>query len=461
VPEARVLAVDDEADMLEVLEDVLRRPGLAVETERDSGRALLRLGEETFDLLITDLRMPGMDGLALLQAAREADPDLLVLVVTAYPAVESAVEAIRGGAFDYVTKPFEPDHLRIVVDRALSHRRLAWENRFLRRQLAGQAAYQGMIGRSASMRQVFELVETIAPKDANVFVVGESGTGKDLVAHAIHDRSARSGGNFVPVDCGALPEALLESELFGHERGAFTGAVKTNPGLFEFADGGTVFLDEICELPLPLQAKLLRALQERQVRRVGGREMRRADVRVVSATNRDIEQEVLAKRFRQDLYYRLNVVMVRLPPLRERSEDIPVLVAHFLEQFGCQAEREVRGIAPETLGLLVRYPWPGNVRELRNVVERGVSLTNNEFLLPSDLPEALRESRGKGSAFPLGAFSQARAERVAAFEREYLTALLLRTRGNVSQAARLGGIPRGSLHRLMRRHNLRSDEFSR
>jgi DNA-binding NtrC family response regulator len=461
MPDARVLAVDDEPDILEVLEEVLTRPGLQVVGERDAARALALLREGPFDLLIADLRMPGMDGLTLLKAAREIVPDLTVLVITAHPAVDTAVEAIRQGAFDYVTKPFEPDQLRMVVDRALAQRRLEWENRFLRRQLAAQAVYQGMVGRSQAMQRVFDLVEKVAPKDANVLVVGESGTGKELIARAIHDRSRRAKGHFVPVDCGALPENLFESELFGHVKGAFTGAVRTSPGLLEFADGGTFFLDEVCEMPPSIQAKLLRALQERQFRRVGGLEQLRADVRIIAATNRDIEQEVLSHGFREDLYYRLNVVKVDVPPLRDRAEDIPVLVASFLERFGREGERPVRGIAPEAMDLLLRYRWPGNVRELQNVIERAVSLTRNDFLLPEDLPDALREANREAAPFPLGTFGKARAERTAAFEREYLTSLLIRTKGNVSQAARLGGLARGSLHRLLRRHNLRSEDFAR
>jgi len=451
--------VDDEADMLEVIEEALSPSGLSVATERDAGRAVERLRRESFDLLLVDLRMPGMDGLSLLRAARETDPDLTVVVVTAFPTVDTAIDAMRQGAFDYVTKPFDPDHLRVVVDRALAQRRLEWENRFLRRQLAGDAVYQGMVGRSEAMRRVFELVEKVAPSDAGVLVLGESGTGKELVARALHARSRRAAAHFVPLDCGALPETLLESELFGHEKGAFTGAVRTTPGLLEFAEGGTFFLDEVCELPPSLQAKLLRALQERQFRRVGGRELLAADVRLVAASNRPIEQEVLAHRFREDLYYRLNVVRIELPPLRARREDVPLLVARFLEQFGREAERPVRGIAPETMEILQRYRWPGNVRELRNAIERAVSLTGNRFLLPEDLPEALRDGGDEAGAFPQGPFGRARAERLAAFEREYLTALLLGTRGNVSQAARIAGLARGSLHRLLRRHNLRSEDF--
>jgi transcriptional regulator with PAS, ATPase and Fis domain len=256
-------------------------------------------------------------------------------------------------------------------------------------------------------------------------------------------------------------ESLLESELFGHEKGAFTGAVRSRPGLLEFADHGTFLLDEVCELALPLQAKFLRALQERQLRRVGGLTQLAFDVRVLAATNRNVEAEVRAGRFREDLYYRLNVVTIEVPPLRERVEDIPVLVAHFLEQFGSTSERPVQGLSPETLDVLVRCPWPGNVRQLRNTIERAVSLTRNEILLPEDLPDAVRGRGEKPSDFPLGRFGQARAERVAAFEREYLTSLLMRAHGNVSRAARLGGIPRGSLHRMMRRHNLRSEDFAR
>ncbi len=460
MPEPRILAVDDEEDMLEVIQETLARPGLAVITEKDASRALVRLGSESFDLLLVDLRMPGMDGLSLLRAALAKDAGLTVVVITAFPTVDTAIDAMRHGAFDYVTKPFDPDHLRAVVDRALAQRRLEWENRFLRRQLSGGAVYQGMIGRSEVMRRVFDLVEKVAPTETNVLILGESGTGKELVARAIHARSRRASAHFVPVDCGALPEAILESELFGHEKGAFTGAANRTPGLLEFADGGTFFLDEVCELPLQLQATFLRTLQERQFRRVGGLELLGTDVRVVAATNRLIEQEVLAHRFREDLFYRLNVVKIELPPLRSRVEDVPVLVSHFLEQFGRAAERPVRGIAPETMDLLLRYRWPGNIRELRNVIERAVSITGNKFLLPGDLPDALRDVQGGAGPNPQGIFGHARAERMAAFEREYVTALLLSTHGNVTQAARLAGLARGSLHRLLRRHNLRSEDFA-
>jgi DNA-binding NtrC family response regulator len=463
--DATILIVDDESDMVENCARILRRSGYHCLTTTDPHRALALLESDSPDVLLTDLKMPGIDGLELLRRARELDPSLPVIMVTAFATIESAVTAVKEGAFDYLPKTFSVDQLQVAVERALRQRRLQLENRNLRQQLQSTFGLENVVGRSPAMTQVFELVKKAARSEANILVSGESGTGKELIARAIHANSPRASQPFVPVDCASLPEHLLESELFGHEKGAFTGAIKTKPGLIEMAHHGTLLLDEIGEIPLSLQSKLLRAIQERQVRRVGATSLTNVDVRVVSATNRDLREAVVRGQFREDLYYRVNVIAIALPPLRERAGDVTLLAHAFLKKFG---HGQVTGFEKEALAAMEAYAWPGNVRELQNVVERACALTEGDLVRRRDLPDyvlAREPVRGAGrdggdaetriagtEGLPL---TEARERWMAVLESNYLRDLLDRHDGNISAAAKAAGIDRKTFHRLVSKHQIR------
>ncbi len=454
----RILVVDDEEDMLENCSRILDRLGYESLLESDGGKGVVRFEQEHPMVTLTDLRMPGMDGLEVLRTIRQIDPDALVILFTAFATVETAVEAVKEGAFDYIPKPFSADQLQLVIERALTQRRLLEENRRLREQLTETYRFENIVGRSRPMAQVFDLIKKVAASEANILVVGESGTGKELIARCIHANSHRAARAFVPVDCASLPEHLLESELFGHEKGAFTGAIATRRGLFEEANGGTSFLDEVGDIPLPLQAKLLRVLQERQVRRVGGNRFIDVDVRVISATHQNLAEMLQEGKFREDLYYRLNVISLPLPPLRDRPGDIPLLAYHFLRKYAAQSGKEVKGISPETLELLEAYPWAGNVRELQNVMERAVVLAEAEMINPVELPVSLRLPQKAPAALVADHLSLKKAKRqwLEAFEREYLVALLKKHQGNISQAAKTAGVDRKTIHRLIKRYRIAS-----
>jgi len=371
--ETRILVVDDEISMREFLGILMEREGYRVDLADSAEAAVSLLQSANYDLVISDVKMPGMDGIALLAHVKNIAPDTAVIMVTAFSTAEHAVEAMKLGAYDYIAKPFNVEEIRIIVRNALDRRTLAKENLRLREEVRERYDFSGLIGKSKKMREVYTLIEKVAGSLANVLIFGESGTGKELAAKAIHYNSTRKNKTFVAVNCGAIPDTLIESELFGHQKGAFTGAVSDRPGLFEQAEGGTLFLDEIGEVPLQLQAKLLRVIQEREFRRVGGGESFKTDVRLVAASNRELEDQVREGTFREDLFYRLNVVQVRMPSLRERPEDIPLLVEHFLKKFSGSAP-ETEMITPAALKLLMAYPFPGNVRELENLVERCVVL---------------------------------------------------------------------------------------
>jgi DNA-binding NtrC family response regulator len=467
VSDERVLVVDDEPDMVENLVRILRREGYRCLHTTESVKALELLEAHRPDVLLTDLKMPEMDGMELLKRAHAVDPALPVIMITAFSTIESAVAAIKEGAFDYLPKNFTADHLRVAVERALRQRRLQVENRNLREQLQTTFRFESLLGRSPAMARVFELVRKAARSDANILVHGESGTGKELIARAIHANSPRAAQPFVPVDCASLPENLLESELFGHEKGAFTGAVKTKPGLMESADHGTLFLDEIGEIPLGLQAKLLRALQERQIRRVGGNALVDVDVRVVSATNRDLRTSMAKGEFRDDLFYRIDVIAIGLPPLREREGDVQLLAHAFLERYG---KGRLRGIDDDALAALKTYRWPGNVRELQNVIERGCALADGDRLRLADLPdyvvggapvpgvapggggEIVDAARATGQGLSL---KDAKEQWMGVLEASYLRDLLARHDGNVSAAAKDAGIDRKTFHRLINKYQLK------
>ncbi len=369
----KILIVDDERSMQDVLSIMLKRAGYGVTVASDGEEAIGHVTKEIFDLVITDLKMPKVGGLEVLRAVKEVSPDTVVLVITAFASTESAVEAMKLGAYDYLTKPFQIDEVQLIIRNALEKRRLTTENMLLKREIASQASFAQIVGQSETMQKVFELVRKVADSRSNVLICGESGTGKELVARAIHYNSARSRMPFVTVNCSALPEPLLESELFGHMKGAFTGAVSNKAGLFEVANEGTVFLDEIGETTPAIQVKLLRVIQEREFRRVGGTKDVKVDVRIVAATNKDLPKAIAEGAFREDLYYRLDVIPIHLPPLRLRPGDIPILVQHFLDRFSQANGKPVPSFAPEAMRLLVGHEWKGNVRELENLIERVVA----------------------------------------------------------------------------------------
>ncbi|MDO8476491.1 MAG: sigma-54 dependent transcriptional regulator [Candidatus Rokubacteria bacterium] len=390
---ARILVVDDEKSMRDLLSITLEKEGYDVLTAAGGEPAIEALHRETVDAVITDLRMPKVDGLQVLRVAKEISPDTAVIVITAVASTETAVEAMKLGAYDYITKPFKLDEVNLIVRNALERKRLRDENLYLRRQLETQHRFENIIGKSGVIAEVFDTIRKIADSPSTAMVTGESGTGKELVARAIHFNSFRRDKPFVPVNCGAIPEGLMESELFGHVRGAFTGAVGNKVGLFSSAEGGTLFLDEITEIPALLQVKLLRAIQVREIRRVGDTKDIKTDVRLIAASNRDLEEAVQEGILREDLFYRLNVIPIQLPPLRERREDIPLLVAHFLQKFSKELGKDVRGVTPEAMAVLERYRWPGNIRELENVLERAIVLGAGDMLGIDSLPESVRRER--------------------------------------------------------------------
>ncbi len=465
---SRILVIDDEIGMLEVCRDTLEAlPGATIECISDAHEGLRCLEADNWDLLVLDIRMPGMDGVELLRRARAIHPDLAVLMITAFPTVETAVEAMRLGAEDYVTKPFIPDELLTKAHRALERRSLQRVAQFLERQVEGAARFDELVGDAPAMRALYDMIERVAPADADVLVMGESGTGKELVARSVHRRSGRPG-RFVPIDCGAIPENLFESELFGHERGAFTGADSRRPGLLEFAEGGTAFFDEVGELPAALQPKLLRVLQERRIRRVGGRDEIPVDLRIIAATNRDLREEVKAGRFREDLFFRLNVVPMTLPPLRDRGEDVRRLFEHFLAHIGGRRAPPIRAASPDLVAALRRYSWPGNVRELQSTVRRMVALCRSDELTLEDLPDELAlhaPSRPVGADPVVAAATSSdtmfamRAAHVDAFEERYLRESLAGNAGDVAAAAAQAGLPRGTFYRLLKKHGLSANSF--
>jgi two-component system, NtrC family, response regulator HydG len=453
---ARILVVDDEVDMLETCRRILVRLGHEVEVATSGAAAQAALERSSFDLLVTDLVMPDLDGLSLASWARQRTPRLAVLVITAHATIETALRATREGACDFIPKPFGMDEFEVAVARSLELGRLRDENAQLKTRTTADRN-DAVIGQSPEMRRVRELLARTADSDASVLLTGESGTGKELIARQIHAMSSRRARPFVPLDCAALPETLLESELFGAERGSYTGAVTTRAGVFETANRGTIFLDEITNLPLPMQVKLLRVLQERTIRRLGGAGQIDVDVRLIAASNQDVAGLVRAGRFREDLYYRLNVVQVALPPLRDRDGDIALLAQSFTQALAARHRRPVQGVSSAAMMFLERYAWPGNVRELHNVLERAVLLSESNQVMPSDLPAVLLEHSGPAQL--KGDFNTAKRRMVLEFEVTYLRSLLQQTGGNISRAATVAGLQRTALHRLLQRHGLKAEDY--
>jgi two-component system response regulator PilR (NtrC family) len=437
---ARILVVDDERSMQEFLEIFFRSEGYDVATAGDVQSARLQLENDDFDVVITDIKMPDGSGLDLLHAAHEFSPETMVIMITAFASTETAIAAMKQGAYDYITKPFKVDEIRIVVEKALEKKLLATENRRLRSELRSQVRDRSIVGNSGVMQRVYELIAQVADTKANVVITGESGTGKEMVARAIHEGGERASQPFVVVNCAAIPENLLESELFGHVKGAFTGAVQSKTGLFEAASGGTLFLDEVGELPLALQVKLLRAIQEKSFRRVGGTRDQSADVRIVAATNRLLDEDVKSGRFREDLYYRLNVIEIPLPPLRERRDDIALLVDHFIEKYGRELGKEVTGCSEEAMQKLLSYRFPGNVRELENVIERAVALSRETTIQLESLPPALLHPPLPGRTTRIPPEGVSLDELMEEYERSLLLEALVPARGVKKKAAQLLGV---------------------
>jgi nitrogen regulation protein NR(I) len=465
LPEKKqVLIVDDEPNLRKILAAQLSRDGYDVMTAEDGEQGLAALREHHIDLVVTDLKMPKIDGMQLLRSALAEDPDLPIVMITAHGTVDTAVEALKLGAFDYLTKPFDKDEVRQIVGKALKTRDLAGAEATGAQEAPG--ARFGIIGTSAGITEMYTVLERVADTPTTVLITGESGTGKELVARALHENSSRKDKPFIKVNCAAIPKELIESELFGYERGAFTGAVSSKPGRFELASGGTLFLDEIGEIPVEMQVKLLRALQESEFERVGGIKTIRVDVRLVAATNRDLKKLIAAGSFREDLFYRLNVVPIRLPALRERAADIPMLVQHFLAKFNERLKKHIVGAEPEATSALVSYPWPGNIRELENVIERAVLFCDAPKVRLADLPLEVRGSPIPTSATMTDADLQAALAsegglkehvKVAMnrLERELVGRALQQTSGNVTHAARLLKISRKGLQLKMKELGLR------
>jgi two-component system response regulator AtoC len=448
----RVLVVDDEEIVRESLSGWLRKDGHDALAAPDGKAALEALRAEPWDVVLLDLKMPGMDGLQVLEEARRERPGSVFVVMTAYATVDTAVSAMKLGAYDYLVKPFDPEELSALVRRIASQRALVQENESLRRALKQEYGFHDLASKSAAMERVFELARAAARSSSTILVLGESGSGKEVLARAIHAESPRSAGPFVAVSCAALTETLLESELFGHEKGAFTGAIARRKGKFELAQGGTLFLDEVGDVSPKLQLDLLRVLEERRFQRVGGTETLEVDVRVVAATHRDLRRLAVERSFREDLYYRLNVIPITLPPLRERREDIPFLVQQFLDRFSKDLHRGLTGVSPEAMTALVAHPWPGNVRELRNVLERGAVVAQGNVIQLADLGLAEPDAAPGPSGGPLS---------LEEVEKRHVEEVLRWAGGNVTHAARVLGIDRMTLYNKIKRYGLRRSDLGR
>jgi len=442
----KILVVDDEPLVRNFLKEVLEAEDYEVLTTEDGLSALKEVERGGIDLVITDVRMPKLNGIELLKEVKKRSPSTLVVVITAYGTIENAVEAMKNGACDYITKPLSPEQIKLAIQKASQHKNLLNENRYLRSEVSQRYNFEQLIGRSPQMRRVYEMIDRVAPTNATVLIQGESGTGKELVARAIHYRSPRKDKPFVKVNCAALPEDLLESELFGHERGAFTGAVSKREGRFELADRGTLLLDEISETSPAFQAKLLRVLQEQEFERVGGSKTIKVDVRVIATTNKDLKQAIREGKFREDLYYRLNVLPIYLPPLRERKEDIPLLVQHFLEKYSRQNGLRIKSLSKKCLDMMMQYEWPGNVRELENVIERAVVMSEGETIFPENISLSSPVQK-MGLSFP----EEITLEEM---EKRLILHTLQRTGGNRTEAAKILGISVRTVRNKLKKYGM-------
>jgi two-component system response regulator HydG len=451
---ATVLIADDDSGHLAALQTIMRSWGYRVEGTDDGLGAVAKVREKPFDLILMDVRMAEMSGLEALKAIKEYNPAIPILIMTAYSSVESAVEALKAGAYDYLTKPLDFEVLNMTVERALEHTRLQAENVDLKRRLQGSFTLAHIIGKSPPMKDLLDMVAMVAPTEATALITGESGTGKELIAKAIHYNSPRKDRPLVVVNCAALTETLLESELFGHEKGAFTGADRRRDGRFMQANRGTIFLDEIGEMSFTMQAKLLRVIQEREIQRVGSDTTLRVDVRILAATNRDLLEEVASGKFREDLFYRLNVVTLRVPPLRERFEDLPLLARHFLDRYADTNRKQVKGFTPLAMDMLLKYAWPGNVRELENAVERAVILVPGDYISEREFPLSITRSYAQMTDATPPQTPSTQNHSLDEVEREAILATLKATAGNKSEAARRLGITRKTLHKKLHKYGV-------
>lgn len=458
----KILIVDDEEIVRSSISDCLKKEGYEILAVEDGYKAIEKVKDEDWNLALVDLKMPGIGGLEVLRKINGINPKLPVIIITAYATVESAVEAMKEDAVDYIMKPFTADELRIRVEKALEKRRLVSENIYLRQELADKYKFNNIISKSKAMQEVFRFIEKVAPTDSTVLIRGQSGTGKELIAHAIHHNSLRKDKRFIAVDCGALPETLLESELFGHLKGSFTGAIVTKRGLLEVANEGTFFLDEVGDLSIGIQSKLLRVLQEKEFRQVGGIKNIKVDVRLIAATNKDLEKMIKEGKFREDLFYRLNIVPIYLPSLKERKEDIPLLVHHFLEISNKSKHKDIKGVSPEAMNLLMDFDWPGNVRELENIIERVTIMSDSKIIELDQLPIYLQ---GKRVCFNITTpqtneelkklKKQIRANAVENIEKAFLIDALKRNDWNISKAAQNVGMKRQNFQSLIRKYNIK------
>ena len=458
----KILVVDDEPTICRTCFKILTDVGYDVKTLLSGSEVLPFIAKEMIDVILLDLKMPGIDGLEVLKEVRQVTPDTAVIVITGYATVDSAVEAMKLGALDYIAKPFTADELTIRIEKALEKRRLVSENVYLRQELTDRYKFSNIIGKSKAMQDVFCLVEKVAPTDSTILIRGESGTGKELIARAIHHHSLRKDKKFIAVDCGALPETLLESELLGHVKGSFTGAIVSKPGLLEVANEGTFFIDEVGDLNPGIQAKLLRVLQEKEFRPVGGIKSIKVDVRLIAATNQDLEKLIEKGRFREDLFYRLNIVPIHLPTLRDRKEDIPLLAVHLLKAAARKQNRKITGFSPEVMNRLMEYEWPGNVRELENMIERLVIMADDEVIRPGRLPPNIQGRKlsidvatPKTNTELKRLKKEIRAQAVERVEKAFLADVLNRNNWNVSRAAREAGMQRQNFQALIRKYKLR------
>jgi len=449
---ARILFIDDERPMRDMFERLFQDSDYEILLARNGTEGLEMFSKEKMHLVITDYSMPGLNGMDVLREVRARNPNVPVILITAYATIETAVEAIKEGAYDYMTKPFDPDAIEITVKNALAHKHLVDENIFLKQRLKDAEKKPDIIGESPKMKEVYHLIEKVAPTDATVLIQGDSGTGKELVANRLHELSERRDKTFLSINCGALPDTLLESELFGYEKGSFTGAISSKEGLFKTADEGTLFLDEIGEMTPTLQVKLLRVLQDKKIMTVGGRKTIPVDVRILSATNKNLKQEVANGNFREDLYYRINIFSIHIPPLRERAEDIPLLLNHFIKKYNKEFGKDVEIISSELMNFFLEYDWPGNIRELENYVERAILMTDGKQLELSALPTEVQNSsntfhKNEEEVLP---FKRAKEN----FERDYIMMLLKKFNGVVSKAARASQIPRPNLYDKMKKYDI-------
>ncbi len=456
-----LLIVDDEEVLQDVLTSLLRKEGYRTVSARTGEEGLQLLRREEIDLVLLDLMLPGMSGMEVLKQIRAQHPEQVVVVITAFSSIEGAIDAMREGAFHYIPKPFKNEEVLLTIRQGLKQRQLATENRSLKEELRGRYAFDKIIGKSKPMLEVFELIRLAAPAKSNILILGESGTGKELVAKAIHHHSKRADGPFVTVNSGSMPADLLESNLFGHEKGSFTGAVAAKKGLFEVADEGSIFFDEIGNIPPDTQSKLLRVIQEKEFMRLGGVDVLRADVRIIAATNAELEEAVEKGAFREDLYYRLNVITLALPTLRERTEDIPLLVQHFLSLYARENDKPLAEVSPAAMELLLDYPWPGNVRELENVIERAVVLSTGSVLDVDLLPPVVREPAGeKLLAVSLPANGQSFKQAVSAYERQLIVKALRAAGGVQKRAAEMLRLKPTTLHEMMKRLDISVDRVA-